>query len=61
MSAGRAQTTGRRAVGSAQVQLRLSAAELAALDAARGGESRPAFATRALLSALLADGLRLWK
>lgn len=59
MSAGRAQTTGRRARGSAQIQIRLSAAELAALDsaidAARGDESRPAFATRALLAALAAS------
>lgn len=47
-----AQITGRRAVGSAQVQIRLSAAELSAVDSARGELTRPAYITRVLMAAL---------
>ena len=53
MNPGRTPTTGRRAKGSAQVQVRLSAAEVAELDRLRGSESRAAFVTHALLVAFL--------
>ena len=58
MSAGRAQTTGRRARGSAQIQIRLSAAELSAVDSARGELTRPAYITRVLMAALLASSFQ---
>lgn len=50
-----AQITGRRAVGSAQVQIRLSAAEATEVDIRRGNLSRPAYITRLVVDDLKRD------